>query len=75
MGGILTIIVNGILKAVFDYLSGIMEGLGLIQQGMAQQAAAETATAEATQARMGQAVSDAPQTKGEALDRLRSGTA
>lgn len=52
-----------------------MEKRGLVKQGQAQQAAAETAKAENAQASMAQAIADAPQSKDEALQRLKDGSA
>lgn len=75
MGSIISAIVNGALTAVFGWISSIMEKRGLVRQGQQQQAAAETATAEQAQARMAQAEADAPQSKDEALARLKGGTA
>lgn len=73
--GLLGTLVDSVVKAAFSYFASVMEKRGLIQQGQAQQAAAETATSQATQARMGQAIADAPQTKEAILNRLRDGTA
>lgn len=75
MGSIISAIVNGALRAVFGWISSIMEKRGLVRQGQQQQAAAETAKAEEAQAGMAQAIADAPQTKDAALERLKEGSA
>lgn len=76
MGGtILTAIINGVLQMAYKALSDFMEKRGLIQQGQAQQPAKETAASEASEARMNDALVNAPRTPEQALSRLRDGTA
>ncbi len=53
--GIISAILDSVLKAAFDYLSSVMERRGLIQQGMAVQAAKETAESEKSESRMNDA--------------------
>ncbi len=72
--GIVSAIIDSVVKAAFAYLSSVMEKRGLIQQGQAAQAAAETANAEKSEARMNDAQANAPRTPDEALQRLKDGT-
>lgn len=75
MGTIISAIIDGALTAALNFIQSIIEKRALVRQGQAQQAAAETSASEAAEARMGQAIADAPQSKDEALARLRGGTA
>lgn len=75
MGSIISAVVNGALTAIFDAISRIMEKRGLIRQGQEQQAHKETRESEKSEARMNDALVNAPKTPDAALDRLRNGTA
>lgn len=75
MGSIISAVVNGALMAAFKMLSDIMEKRGLVRQGQEQQAHKETIESEKSEARMNDALVNAPKTPAAALDRLRNGTA
>lgn len=79
LGGIIKAILPSLegeaLKALFGFIGNLLEQRNLIAQGATQQALAETATAARTEAAMGQAMSDAPLNKEDAMARLKAGNA
>lgn len=73
MGTIISGIVDGIVSALFGWLSGIMEKRGLVNQGKAQEASLDNVATAKAETAMAQASQDAPHSETETEAALTKG--